>query len=573
MQNKIESTPNPSPAIALFRMKFSEWMNVLRGVQAASLVRPGIILFCSLVIWMLVFSLSYAGFHFLKEQKLPLGGGIVGLLFDLLFFSLGAMLVLSTGMILYGGLFSSPETNFLLSKPIPSDRIFAYRFAEAIGFSSWAFIILGSPILIAYGVVSNSPSLFYLYLPLFFMGYVLIPGALGAILCFLLALFMPKNKKKLFALIGFGAFVMVMVNAGKFFESMRREGVDREFVDATLRQFQFSRWSGLPSHWISRGIRDAGRGEVFKANFNLALVWSNALMLYLIAAGVAHLVYRRAYDRIASYGNESRGNSSRSWIDSFLERALAFLGPERRALWIKDFRAFRREPRQWAQVLVFGFLLFLYFGSVRRSFRGEVTWPFQNGVSFLNLFAVSLLQCTYVGRFVFPMISLEGRNFWILGLIPISRDTILWSKFHFAFWSTAPVALGLVVFSDFMLRMPVDYFLVHAWATLVISFAICGLGVGLGGYLPNFRETDPSKIAAGFGGTVNLVLSLFALMLLAGLLGGVWHLNHATETYQMPSFSGLIVCLGGLGLGSILGVFGGLVPLSLGAQHLREKEF
>jgi len=558
---------------ALLKMKLAEFANNLRSIQASSLVRPGIILFCSFVVWVLVFSASYGGFHFLKEQKLPLGGGIVGLLFDLLFFSLGALLVLSTGMILYGGLFTSPETFFLLAKPIPPDRIFAYRFAEAIGFSSWAFVILGSPILIAYGIIANSPALFYFYLPFFFVGYVLIPGSLGAICCFLLALFLPKNRKVLFGILGVTIFFLFMVNTGRFFESVRREGVDREFVDATLRQFQFSRWSGLPSHWISRGIRAAGRGEIQKANYNLALVWCNGLALYLLAAGTAIFAYRKAFDRLISFGNTPRKKASRSFVDKFFERALAFLGPERRALWIKDLRAFRREPKQWAQVLVFGFLLFLYFGSVRRSFRGDVTWPFQNGVSFLNLFAVSLLQCTYVGRFVFPMISLEGRNFWILGLMPLSRDSILWSKFHFAFWSTTPIAVALVIFSDIMLRMPMDYFFIHVFTTISLGFAICGLGVGMGGYLPNFRETDPARIAAGFGGTVNLVLSLFALIVLAGLLGGIWHLNHSTQTLMSPGFWGIAISLSSFLVGCILSFLTGMIPMAMGVRHLKEIEF
>ena len=224
-------------------------------------------------------------------------------------------------------------------------------------------------------------------------------------------------------------------------------------------------------------------------------------------------------------------------------------------------------------VLVFGFLLFLYFGSVRRSFRGDVTWPFQNGVSFLNLFAVSLLQCTYVGRFVFPMISLEGRNFWILGLMPLSRDSILWSKFHFAFWSTTPIAVALVIFSDIMLRMPMDYFFIHVFTTISLGFAICGLGVGMGGYLPNFRETDPARIATGFGGTVNLVLSLFALIVLAGLLGGIWHLNHSTQTLMSPGFWGITISLSSFLVGCILSFLTGMIPMAMGVRHLKEIEF
>ena len=55
-----------------------------------------------------------------------------------------------------------------------------------------------------------------------------------------------------------------------------------------------------------------------------------------------------------------------------------------------------------------------------------------NMVSFLNLSVVGLLLSTFTTRFVFPMISLEGRRFWILGLLPVRRTTILWSKFFFA---------------------------------------------------------------------------------------------------------------------------------------------
>ena len=43
-----------------------------------------------------------------------------------------------------------------------------------------------------------------------------------------------------------------------------------------------------------------------------------------------------------------------------------------------------------------------------------------------------MLLCAGLSRFIFPLISLEGRKFWILGLTPLSRDQILWGKFAFA---------------------------------------------------------------------------------------------------------------------------------------------
>jgi ABC-2 type transport system permease protein len=108
---------------------------------------------------------------------------------------------------------------------------------------------------------------------------------------------------------------------------------------------------------------------------------------------------------------------------------------------------------------------------------------------------------------------------------------------------------------------------------LVASLGICALGVGLGACLPNFKETDPSKIAAGFGGTLNLVISLFLLIVLMGLLSGIWHLNHTGENYTNPSFTGTLFIIAGIASGSEIGLMAALIPMALGSQNLRSKEF
>ena len=73
------------------------------------------------------------------------------------FLSLLVMLFFSTGIIIYTGLFQSREAAFLLTTPASTDRIFAYKFAEAIGFSSWGFFLLGSPMMVAYGITVEAP--------------------------------------------------------------------------------------------------------------------------------------------------------------------------------------------------------------------------------------------------------------------------------------------------------------------------------------------------------------------------------------------------------------------------------
>src|SRR5262249_26485603 len=168
--------PGPgAPGLVFARLRWQMLRNATRIMLGQSL-RPMTILLCSLVVWAFVFLVSYLGFRFLQLQGFPLAGSVVSLLFDVLFAALAALLVFSSGLILYSSLFNSSETAFLLSLPVSADQVFAFKFQGAVAFSSWAFVLLGSPILIAFGIAYKAPWYFYGLLPLYFIGFVLIPG-------------------------------------------------------------------------------------------------------------------------------------------------------------------------------------------------------------------------------------------------------------------------------------------------------------------------------------------------------------------------------------------------------------
>ena len=138
-------------------------------------------------------------------------------------------------------------------------------------------------------------------------------------------------------------------------------------------------------------------------------------------------------------------------------------------------------------------------------------------ISFLNLSVAALILSTFTTRFVFPLLSLEGRKLWILGLLPIRRESILWGKFVFAATGALLPTAGLVCLSDLSLRVQPALMGVHLLVVVQLCLGLAGISVGLGARLPNLREENPSKIAAGFGGTLNLVLStlfIFAMLLL-----------------------------------------------------------
>src|SRR5207237_9091318 len=128
--------------------------------------------------------------------------------------------------------------------------------------------------------------------------------------------------------------------------------------------------------------RAAGRGDFEEAFRNLALVWSNGLFLYLLTAVAAVSLYRRGFNRIAT-GGDIRRRYGGHRLDRLLDAALPFVQPRTRLLIIKDFRTFRRDPQQWAQVVLLTGLMALYVSNIRSLFIGDIGWMYQNTVSFL----------------------------------------------------------------------------------------------------------------------------------------------------------------------------------------------
>jgi len=578
-------TPTAStPTLPLSEGWLFQWLrwrllaNSLQVIFDRSLARIVSIFLCSLVVWGTIFTISYFGFRELrvKWDYFHLDGKIIGSMFYFMFVSLMVFLTYSSEIILYASLFRSKETAFLLSSPLREDQIFAYKFQGAIAFSSWAFILLGSPVLIAYGLNVNdgAPWYFYVVLPFFFLGAVLLPGSLGALICILLVKFVPKHRKQLFALsavvlvvIAVLWFVIWMPSVRSFF---RGNGVQRLLVGITmLRDVAVFK----PALWISEGFRAAALGEVENMFYYLLLVWSNGLVFYLLAAWVAKRMYRSAYNRVATGGSIRRRYGS-SWLDTACDRALFFLRPQTRLLIIKDLRNFRRDPAQWAQVLIILGLGVLFFSNVRRFYQHDFGRPFQNGICLLNLVATAILVCAYTGRFVFPMLSLEGRKFWILGLLPLDRSQLVWGKFAFSAATCLFFAVTLVFFSTLMLGMPWAIIALHVSAIAVISLGLSGLAVGLGACMPDFRESDPSKIVAGFGGTLNLIAGLLMVVVVIGLAVAPWHLvlaAHRELTREVVQRNWWLLVFTFVGL--FAGLCSALVPMRAGVDALRKMEF
>jgi ABC-2 type transport system permease protein len=557
-------------------------MSTLRWMLTSAWLRAILVASLSLFFWCGLYVLFYYGFGFLSSASIHTD--VVEPLYNAFFLALMVMLIFSSGIILYSGLFCSPEAVFLMTTPVRTQRIYQHKFQEAVWFSSWGFVLLGSPTLVAYGVAASAPWYYYALLLPFVIAFVHIPAAIGGVLCLLVVNRMPSVRVHALALSLIAAIASVVWVIWAIVSGAESNLLTPDWFTEAISRLRFTEQRLLPSWWLSAGLLEASRdpsmvrvgdppwAESLKF---LALLVSYALALNLFGTWLAGKVYRSSYSRLYDEPIVHRRANS-WWVDSVISRGAIFLPRDVRMLLLKDFRIFRRDPIQWSQFIIFFGLLGLYFINIRR-FSYNSTYS--EMIGFLNLAVVGLILSTFTTRFIFPMVSLEGRRLWILGLLPVRRDAILWSKFLFAGLGSLIPCTTLVFLSDFMLQIgrPVIY-IAHQVACVALCVGLSGIAVGLGAKMPDLRAHSPSKIAAGFGGTLNLVISAAYIIIVVLLTALPVHLN-SMQMEALNFFEDAVRFVGspsgiaaGIGLTALTAAIATIWPMWIGLRAFRKLE-
>jgi len=512
----------------------------------------------------------YKGFHFLQRQFGADAHLVLEPFFALFFASLGVMLIFSNGVILYGSLMRTRETAGLVTLPLEAEDIFLYRFIEAILFSSWAFIVLAVPMMLAYALVTGVSWIFYVGAFLVIVPFVVIPAGLGALVTVFLARYGPKAPKK--ALV-YAAVLLVVLGAIFFVDYMRIERTHQVFTEswhrAVLRRLDFLQSEIWPSYWLAKTLFFLATEEVRKGAFYFAVLAANALMASYLAVAYARRKLFEAYSACHT-GRRRRTFRGDRVFTALVNVFFFFLPKQTRQMVIKDFKTFRRDPAQWAQFLIFFGLLAVYFVNIRRLRYHVFAQPFISFISLLNLGTTSLVLATFTSRFVFPQVSLESTRIWVIGLAPIDRGKILSAKFAFSFVAAALISIPLILVSDYMLKTPIEVMVLHVAALVLVSLGLAGLSVGFGAIFPSLKEENPSKIVSGFGGTINLMASITYIALMVALCG------IPTQMYYGPAILGEVgsswIVAGSIA-GLALTAAVATVPYAVGLKKFRNMEF
>ncbi|MGB8853276.1 MAG: hypothetical protein WCC69_06910 [Pirellulales bacterium] len=552
----------------------------LRWMLAHARLRLGLVVLLSAMFWGSLYGLFIEAFGFLDG----LHAEVISLLFNAFFSSLMVMLVFSSGILMYGSLYRSSEARLLLTLPVRAETIAAHKFQEALWFSCWGFVLLGSPMLVAYGVVRQAAWPYFVLMLPFMVSFAVIPATVGAICCIGLVAWIPRLRVQAlsFALI-VGCTAAVWFG-WSLVERAPVDALSAEWFERTFARLAITEQKLLPSWWLSSGLIEAARAgrdpagpALAEAAKFLALLIANAMLLHLAVGWLAAVAYRRGYSQLCSEV-PSRRRRPLGWFDRALSNAGTAQGRPLRLLLVKDLRIFRRDISQWSQFVIFFGLLGLYFLNLR-SFNYNNAYA--SMIGFLNLAVVGLILSTFTTRFVYPMISLEGRRFWILGLLPVHRDQIVWSKFLFSFLGGLLPCCGLVLLSDWMLGLSWRLIAIHEVCCVFLCMGLSGIAVGLGARMPELRESSAAKISSGFGGTLSLVISslfIMVVVIVAAIPTHLFLLSHALGTSRLAT-KGFLAWAGGpqgtlasLAAVAVVGLAATLIPLRLGLRAFRKLE-
>jgi ABC-2 type transport system permease protein len=522
---------------ALYRFRFRALANQATQQLDTNKLKFIIVSSSALVLWASIFVFFHNSLRFVHAFEEI--GDVIRLYFlALFFFTLGVMLVISNIIINYSSLFHSPESDYLISLPVSASRIFFYKLTESVAFSSWAFLFLGSPLLISFGLDQRANWLYYGWAALFSAVFIALPALLGSILSLIIGRFLPRHKRAiLLALLG------LLAVAVAFFITQMADlrGTRFEFTAGWMQKFMgrlsFAQNPLLPSFWVTRGLFSAAETAGARDTiFFFLLLLSQVLFLGLLVHWLASAFYFTGYSLVRSSRHDKKYKPV-SLVDRAIHPALWFLDRPLRLIIIKDIKTLMRDPVQWTQFLIFFGLLAIYFINIKNiPYINLQEHMWQYLVSSLNLIATTLTLATFTTRFIYPQISLEGKRFWIIGMMPLKREDIFYSKLVFALCGAILITLPLVFISSYQLEVPSFMLMHHLYVAFLICLGLSSIAVTLGVLYPNMREDNPSKIVSGFGGTLTLVLSLLYVLSIIVIGSLPSHLYYVLRRINIDAF-------------------------------------
>jgi ABC-2 type transport system permease protein len=542
--------------------KWRSALNRLRQERSGGDGKFFLLALVGLGFWAGVFGVSYRILRYIQssgEVGTPLATKFLGIV--LLAFA--SLLLLSNLITALSSFFLAKDLDLLVSSPVDWFRIYLAKLGETVLHSSWMVALIAVPILTAYGMVFRGGPLFPLVALGALLPYFVLPAVIGsAATVVLVNVFPARRTRDLLSLVAIGAFggLVLLFRLIRPEQLARPEGV-RNLLDY-LAALKTPTSPFLPSEWVTTMLMN-WLNRVADP-LPVVLLWTSAPAFVVLGAMLHARLYHIGYSK-AQEGAE-RFVRGRGW-SGIMARLFRRMPSARREFVLKDLRVFFRDTTQWSQLILLAVLLVVYLFNIKSLplFSGE-------RVSGFLLSLVVFLNLGLAGRFVFPAVSLEGKQMWLLRSSPLDLQALLWSKY----WTgTIPllVLCVAITFSTNVLLQATPFMMWISLGTmLLLTFAISALALGFGTLYPRFDTENAAQIPTSFGGLV-FMMSAILLLGLVMVVESQTVLEYLRAQIQGREPQVDLWLVGSLALVVAICLTATIVPIRLALRRLEAMEF
>ncbi len=511
-----------------------KYINITSYLKGSDLERK-LRVYTGAFIMLLFFAGSLYFFYYIFDYLAGLqdiGFLLIDKILSIAFLAIFIMLMISNIITAVSTLYRSEETIYYFSTPVSHLKVFAIRFIDNVMYSTWGVLLLGIPLIIAYGIVRDFSWWHYFVEILFVMiPYTIIPACIGVgftLLLYLLSKYIHPRSTFLVIISLSVAVAVVYLKIGGTSSLAHNVMTDWRVLNRFLGSLAATSFPYLPSFWIAETLKSmaANSGKDF-AIYLLALI-SNALFLLRFVFVLAEHCYYMSWQASVNLHTTEPSKVSKDWKAPKFFRLPAWLPSDFRSVLAKDLKLFVRDPAQWGQFSVLLVLLIIYLVNLRYFPQSMNDKFWRTVISFANFAFTGFILATLSVRFVYPNISLEGKSFWAISSSPMTIKKLFWEKFWLAFLIFAFIAEVLAVISNIMLGLQGYMMILSFFSILLMSIALTSLSVGMGAVFPRFEESNPGRIASSMGGMITTVLSLVYVGLMVIIL--------ALPTYHYTSY-------------------------------------
>ena len=557
---------------ALWTILTPKWRGALarlRQERSGSRARLLLVTITGLAFWSAIFGVAYRVLSYI--QRVPdIGELLAGKVLAGVLLAFLTILLLSNIITALSTFFLARDLDLLVAAPVGGTRLYLAKLAETVVHSSWMVALLALPILTAYGMVFAGGPLFPLVAIAALVPYLILPAVVGTVITVLLVnVFPARRTRELLTLLGLGALAAVVL----FLRFMRPEQLARpegfqNFVDY-LVALRTPTSPLFPSEWAAEMLMN----WLLQVSDPMPVVrlWGAAA----VALAVGVLVHRRLFRLGYSKAQEGAERKLRRRVRGPLDDLLRLLPPAKREFLLKDMRLFFRDNSQWSQLILLTVLLIIYIFNIRSLpiHSGErIPFSLVTIISFLNLGLAGFVLAAVAARFIFPGVSLEGRQMWLLRSSPLDPRAMLWSKYWIGTIPLLVLALAITVLTNWLLQVSEFMMAVSVATILLYTLAVSALALTFGVFYPQFGTENAAQIPTSFGGVVYMMASLCLLAVVimieavpvAAYLRSWQRGEPAVLTPELFAAGAAVVLI--LGAATI-------VPLRLGVRRIEQMEF